>query len=223
MIGSEVWQGMNVRAMRLRTKFALSVVCLVVLLTVVMMVVVEYRERKAIEAQVRKRGMTIARNLAAVSTNALVTYNYVFLEQQVGRLAQEDDLVYVIILDREGRVAAHSQRSDLQGQLLRDPVSRKAWEATDPLIQSVVDPHQGNILEVAIPVYPTNERDKWGTVRVADLTAGHVWGNSANATHHLYFRHRRRLGWVSRRLDPGPPDHLAARAIAGWSLGRGWR
>ena len=153
--------------MRLRTKLALSVVCLVVLLTAVMMVVVEYRERKAIEAQVRKRGMTIARNLAAVSTNALVTYNYVLLEQQVGRLAQEDDLVYVIILDREGRVAAHSQRSDLQGQLLRDLASRKAVETREPLIQSGVDPRQGNIVEVAIPVFPTDERDKWGTVRVA--------------------------------------------------------
>ena len=131
------------------------------------MVVVEYRERKAIEAQVRKRGMTIARNLAAVSTNALVTYNYVLLEQQVGRLAQEEDVVYVIILDREGRVAAHSQRSDLQGQRLTDPVSRKALETREPLIQSGVDPRQGNILEVAIPVFPTDERDKWGTVRVA--------------------------------------------------------
>jgi two-component system sensor histidine kinase AtoS len=139
----------------------------VVLLTAVMMVVVEYRERKAIEAQVRKRGMTIAQNLAAVSTNALVTYNYVLLEQQVGRLAQEDDLVYVIILDREGRVAAHSRRSDLQGQQLTDPVSRKAWEADEPLIQAVVDPQHGNIIEVAIPVFPSSERDKWGMVRVA--------------------------------------------------------
>ena len=158
---------MNFRDMRLRTKLALSVVCLVVFLTAVMMVVVEYRERKAIEAQVRKRGMTIAQNLAAVSTNALVTYNYVLLEQHVGRMAQEDDLIYVIILDREGRVAAHSQRSDLQGQQLTDPVSRKAWEAYEPLIQSVVDPHQGNLLEVAIPVFPSDERDKWGMVRVA--------------------------------------------------------
>jgi PAS domain S-box-containing protein len=158
---------MHFRDMRLRSKLALSVVCLVVFLMAVMMVVVEYRERKAIETQVRKRGMTIAQNLSAVSTNALVTYNYVLLEQHVGRLAQEDDLVYVIILDREGRVAAHSQRSDLQGQQLTDPVSQKAWEAYEPLIQSVVDPHQGNILEVAIPVFPSDERDKWGMVRVA--------------------------------------------------------
>jgi two-component system sensor histidine kinase AtoS len=158
---------MNFRDMRLRSKLALWVVSLVVLLTAMMMIVVEYRERKAIEAQVRKRGLTIAQNLAAVSTNALVTYNYVLLEQQVGRLAHEEDLVYVIILDREGRIAAHSERGDLQGQRLTDPVSGKAWGANEPLIQSAVDPHQGNILDVAIPVFPSDERDKWGTVRVA--------------------------------------------------------
>jgi two-component system sensor histidine kinase AtoS len=158
---------MRFRDMRLRTKLAVSVVCLVVLLMAVMMIVVEYRERKAIEAQVRKRGMTIAQNLAAVSTNALVTYNYVLLEQQVERLAREEDVVYVILLDREGHVAAHSQRSDLQGQRLTDPISQKAWATSEPLIQAGVDPHQGNILEVAIPVFPSSEPDKWGTVRVA--------------------------------------------------------
>jgi PAS domain S-box-containing protein len=157
---------MHFRNMRLRTKLALSVVCLVVLLTAVVMVVVEYRERKAIEAQVQKRGMTIARNLAAVSTNALLSYNFVLLEQHVGRLANEEDVVYVIILDREGRVAAHSRRSDLQGQHLTDPMSRKALDTSAPLIQSGVDPRQGKIVEVAIPVFPTEERDKWGTVRV---------------------------------------------------------
>jgi PAS domain S-box-containing protein len=156
----------NFRDMHLRTKLAISIVILVVLLTAMVMVVVDHRERKAIEAQVRKRGMTIARNLAAVSTNALLTYNFVLLEQHVGRLAQEEDLVYVITLDREGRVAAHSQRSDLQGQRLTDPISQKALETSDPLIQSGVDPRQGNIVEVAIPVFPTEERDKWGTVRV---------------------------------------------------------
>jgi two-component system sensor histidine kinase AtoS len=132
-----------------------------------MMVVVEHRERKAIEAQVQKRGLTIANNLAAVSTNALLTYNFVLLEQHVDRLAQEEDLVHLIILDRQGRVAAHSHRSDLQGQSLSDPLSRKALEATGPLIQAGKDARHGNILAVAIPVFPTDERDKWGTVLVA--------------------------------------------------------
>jgi PAS domain S-box-containing protein len=161
---------MHFRDMRLRTKLACWVVCLLVLLTAAVMVVVEHRERKAIEAQVRKRGMTIARNLAAVSTNALLSYNYVLLEQHVGRLAHEEDVVYVIILDREGRVAAHSKHSELQGQRLTDPISRKASETNEPLIQAGVDSRTGqnlgNILEVAIPVFPTDEPNKWGTVRV---------------------------------------------------------
>jgi PAS domain S-box-containing protein len=158
------------RDLRLRTKLVISIVCLVVLLTALLMVVVEYRERTAIEDQVRKRGLTIARNLAALSANALLTYNFVALEQHVGRLAREDDIAYVIILDREGRVAAHSDRSDLQGQRLVDPLNQRAWQAMEPLIQFGADPHhpgsQGDLLEVAIPVFPAGEGDKWGTVRV---------------------------------------------------------
>jgi PAS domain S-box-containing protein len=134
------------------------------------MVVVEYRERKAIEAQVRKRGITIARNLAAVSTNALLTYNFVILEQHVGRIASEEDVVYVIILDREGRVAAHSERSDLQGRRLTDVMTQQALQAREPLIQSGVG-RQGledrvSFLDVSMPVFPADEQDKWGTVRV---------------------------------------------------------
>ncbi|HEX2275827.1 MAG TPA: ATP-binding protein [Candidatus Tectomicrobia bacterium] len=161
---------MTVRDIRLRTKLAFWVVCLVVLLTGVVIIVVEHRERKTIEAQVQKRGMTIAHNLAAVSTNALMTYNYVLLGQHVGRIAGEEDVVYVIILDREGRVAAHSHRNDLQGQHLTDPLSQRALGAMTPLIQAVTADLQqageGNILEVAVPVFPTGEPDKWGTVRV---------------------------------------------------------
>jgi two-component system sensor histidine kinase AtoS len=161
---------MHFRDMHLRPKLVLSIVCLVVLLTIFVMVVVEYRERGAIEEQVRKRGMTIARNLAALSANALLTYDFVTLEQHVGRLAHEDDVVYVIILDREGKVAAHSDRSDLQGQRLIDPLNVRAWQAQEPLIQVGPDPAEGgfaaNLLEVAMPVYPTGNNDKWGTVRV---------------------------------------------------------
>jgi PAS domain S-box-containing protein len=170
---------MNFRDMSLRTKLVLSTVCLVVFLTALVMFVVEYRERKAIEAQVRKRGMTIARNLAALSSNALVAYNFVLLEQHVERIANEDDILYVIILDREGRVAAHSEQGDLQGARLTDTMTQNALQAREPLIQSGIRPQQGrkdqvSFLDVAIPVFPSVEHDKWGTVRVGiSLAAMH--------------------------------------------------
>jgi len=161
---------MNLRDMSLRTKLVLSTVCLVVLLTALVMVVVEHRERKAIEAQVRKRGMTIASNLAALSANALLTYNFVMLEQHVNRIAREEDVVYVIILDRDGRVAAHSERGDLQGGRLTDAMTQRALQSREPLIQSGAG-LQGladrvSLLDVSMPVFPAGEPDKWGTVRV---------------------------------------------------------
>jgi two-component system sensor histidine kinase AtoS len=162
--------------MRLRSKLAVSIVCLVLILTILVMMVVQYRERKAIEAQVRKRGTTIARSLAALSTNALLTYNFPTLERHVEGVAREEDVVYAIILDREGKVAAYSDRSDLQGQHLTDPLALRAQETLEPLIQVGTDPRASRrrdpIVEVAIPVFPSNEQDKWGTVRVGISLGG---------------------------------------------------
>jgi len=79
-------------------------------------------------------------------------------------------VVYAIILDREGKVAAYSGRGDLQGQHLTDPLARRAREALEPLIQVGTDPRASRrrdpIVEVAIPVFPFDERDKLWTVRV---------------------------------------------------------
>ncbi len=161
---------MNVRDMHLRTKLAISMMGLVVVLTFPLIVIVEYRERKAIEEQVQNRGMTIADTLAALSTNALLVYNYVALEENVKRLARARDVAYVIILDREERVAAHSARPDLLGQQLTDPLHRRAVEAREPLDQVGADPRdprgRDTIVEVGVPVFPIAEGHKYGTVRV---------------------------------------------------------
>jgi two-component system sensor histidine kinase AtoS len=83
---------------------------------------VEQRQRETAQMEARKRGMAIARSLAAVSTNALLSYNYVLLEQHAEKVSREEDIVYAIIHDKENRVAAYSQH-DGQGTLLTDTVS----------------------------------------------------------------------------------------------------
>jgi len=115
---------------------------------------VERGERRALIDQVRKRAVATASNVAAVSTSALLTYNYVTLEQNAARVAREEDILYVIILDREGKVAAHSSRSDLQGTVLPDPVSRRAGASREILVQAAPSSGTGDPLyDVAVPVY----------------------------------------------------------------------
>src|SRR5262249_17260305 len=117
--------------------------------------------------QMQRRGETIAVHLAAVSTKSLLTYNFVTLEQDAKQTAQARDVLYAIILDREGRVAAYSGHSEKQGLILPDTISQQAAQATATLIQHV--PHTRRTAEhydIAVPVFVPESREKWGTVRV---------------------------------------------------------
>jgi two-component system sensor histidine kinase AtoS len=129
--------------------------------------IVEKRQSEAIEEEGQKRGATIARHLAAVSTNALLTYNYVALEQNAERVALEEDVLYVIIHDKEDKVAAYSQHGEKQGTILTDEVSQKATRIKDPLIQPVLYGEKKiRVLDISIPVYIKESREKWGTIRI---------------------------------------------------------
>ena len=133
-----------------------------------LLVVVEQRQRTALVQQMEKRGRAIATHLAAVSTRSLLAYNFVALEQDVEKVSQDKDVLYAIVLDRQGRVAAYSGHDELQGLILSDSVSQRAAQTTEPLVQSLVDRHAGHHYDIAIPVFVHGQQtpDKWGVVRL---------------------------------------------------------
>jgi len=134
---------------------------------ILVIVLVEKRQSETIQEEAKRRGMAIARHLAAVSTNALLTYNYVVLEQNAERVAAEEDIVYVIIHDKENKVAAYSEHDEKQGTVLTDEVSQRVMMAKEPLIQSTFyGEKKARILDISTPVYIKESEDKWGTVRV---------------------------------------------------------
>lgn len=149
----------------LRQKFFLAFTGVVLGLTVGLLLIVESRQRDSIIRQMEKRGVGIATHLAAVSTNSLLTYNFVALEQNVEKISRDQDVLYAIILDREGRVAAYSSHDEHQGMILQDAVSQRAASARDTLIQQVRS-NQGEAehYDIAVPVFVQGE--KWGVVRI---------------------------------------------------------
>jgi PAS domain S-box-containing protein len=155
------------RSIRLQTRLILYSTLLILLLMILIILLVEKRQSETIQEEVKKRGMAVARNLAAVSTNALLTYNYVVLEQNAERVAAEEDIVYVIIHDKENKVAAYSEHDERQGTVLADEVSQKAVMAKEPLIQSTsYGEKKVRILDISIPVYIKESEEKWGTIRI---------------------------------------------------------
>src|SRR5215831_4491837 len=154
-------------AFGLRQKLFLALIGLVISLTLGLLLIVESRQRASIVRQMEKRGETIAAHLAAVSTKSLLTYNFVTLEQDAEQTAQARDVLYVIILDRDGRVAVYRGHNEKQGLILPDTVSQQAAQARATLIQYV--PHTRRTAEhydIAVPVFVPGSPEKWNTVRV---------------------------------------------------------
>jgi single cache domain-containing protein len=137
----------------LQTQFLLGTVLVLLLVMAAVIIVVEHRQRAAIIEEVQRRGESIARNLAAISTGPLLLYNYPALEQSAARIGGETDVVYAIILDAEARVAAHSRHPELAGTILDGVTDQRAVRANAFLVQeSVFGATREPIYDVAVPI-----------------------------------------------------------------------
>jgi PAS domain S-box-containing protein len=158
---------LTLRTLSLRQKFLLAFLSLVFGLVMGLLLIIESRQRTSIVEQMEKRGEAIATHLAAVSTRSLLTYNFVALEQDVEKVSRDPDILYAIVLDRDGRVAAYSGHDEKQGLVLHDAVSQRAVQALTSLIQYVPGKGpNGEHYDIAVPVFVQGSPEKWGTVRV---------------------------------------------------------
>ena len=155
------------RKIRLKTRFMVAIGAVLFALMAIIVLLVGNRSTRIIKQEVEARGLAVARSIAAVSTNALVTYNYITLEQNAEKAGQGTDIVYVVVLDKEEKVAAFSGHSSWQGNYLDDPVNKKALDAKRPVVQSVFWQETAErVLDIGVPVFISGSDKKWGTVRV---------------------------------------------------------
>src|SRR4029453_11893932 len=74
-------------------------------------------------------------------------------------------VLYAIVFDADGRVAAHSRRPDRVGHPLEDPLQARVLAASGPLTQETVLPGGDHALyDFAVPIVVESQR--WGTIRV---------------------------------------------------------
>jgi len=151
--------------MTLRKRLLLYSTLIIIPLMLGVIILAEMRLSEGIRSELDKRGQALAANLAAVSANALVVYNYILLEQMAERASREKDIVYIIICDKESRVAVFTGHDERQGEILSDRVSQTALRARCAIIQKTMwDGHE--ILDFTAPVFIPQSDEKWGTVRV---------------------------------------------------------
>ena len=150
----------------LRGRFFRSMILIIIIVMGGVFIVVEKNNRDVILMEGKKRAFSNALYLASLSRAPLLMYDYTKLEQNVDEVAKEADVVYAMILDRNGSVLAHSNRDDLIGRILDDPLSLRAASSKEHLIQDYESPETGeDIWDVTCPIFQGQE-EKWGMVRI---------------------------------------------------------
>jgi len=152
------------RFISLQTKFLVGTLLVVAAVMSALVLIVEHRQRDAIIREVQRRGDALARDLAAVSTGPLVLYNYTQLEQNVVRVAAETDVAYAMILDRDGRVAAHDHRPEMVGTLLTTGALDRLLSTDATVVQEIDGPDGEALYDFTVPIRV--DAQPWGTARV---------------------------------------------------------
>ena len=126
---------------------------------------VERRQRTAIVQEVEKRALVMAQSLESTVTNDLLTYNYVSIEQTTLQFSKKPDLVYAIVLDKEGNVAAQFIRDFPLSRILQTPRELKAGTTVVDQLQ-LPGTERETVYDVRLPVTVEGSSEVWGVVRL---------------------------------------------------------
>jgi PAS domain S-box-containing protein len=151
----------SLRQRSLERSFVFSTTLLVVVLIGTTMVLVHYRVAATLQSSVETRGLSLARSIGAVATPYLLSYNYPALQLAAERASNDGGIVYVMIQDKEGKVAGLAGRGLSTGRDTPEPVAPGHFT-----IAIHRETEEGDVLEVAVPVTVRGVHGSWGTVRV---------------------------------------------------------
>ena len=144
----------NKRKFRLPLKVKLGLfMTLLIALTVALVGVFLLRQgQQSLTAEITKRGLTIAHDLAASAKNPLLTNDELTLNLLVRDAFRDDDVAYVIFADEDGKIVGHTDLSLVGKPLERSPGLKPL--ANDVLVQTYQDPQDANLklIDFAVPL-----------------------------------------------------------------------
>jgi adenylate cyclase len=136
----------------LKLKLSLLITLLIVLSVLLVGDFLLRRAEDSLTEQITKRGLTIARDLAASARNPLVTRDELTLNLLVKDAMRDEDVTYVIVVDEDNQVVAHNDLN-LVGKPLDRP-KHLAPLKNDLLVQTYGDARSkgGHIIDFAVPL-----------------------------------------------------------------------
>lgn len=163
----------------LQYKFILITTCAIIAVMSIVGYLAVEREKKILYAEVEKQGRLLGETLAIPIINDLI-YERLGLVEEGGLLdnyileifnRQDTDLLYIAILDEEGKVISHNNITEY-GKLYSDPLTLNALKTDTTVIQHFSGKDH-NALDFGVPLSIGKKR--WGTLKfgISLERAGH--------------------------------------------------
>ena len=134
----------------LKLKLSLLITTLLIVAVVLVSTFLLRQQQESLSAEMTKRGLTIAQDLAASAKNPLLTNDELTLNVLVKDVMKDPDVAYVVIADQDGKVLAHSDLA-----LTNRPLDRpKGLEplADQMLVQMYTDTKGGHLIDFSVPL-----------------------------------------------------------------------
>jgi signal transduction histidine kinase len=167
--------------MKLSSKFILSIIVLIILTISIVIFLTVQKENAIIRDQIRKKGFVLSEVLAMSSVNAFLNYDYSTLKRYIDTIVKDEDVISVIILDKDCIVKMHSNIG-LLGTKLDDDFNTNTLEGLKPKSQIRQINRKEHIYDIAMPIIVENQ--KLGLVRIS-LTSQNAFLDIQKSTHQL--------------------------------------
>ena len=160
----------------LRAKLMLATVLLIASVLALVISLVSHSMRQVIHEMTRQRGIAIAQIFGSgTNLTHLQTYNYRMLQVNAQSAKRESRLVYAIVYDKEGKVAAHSEDGALINTNPSEKAALQSLQAEEPLFRQLELPSPAGspprrVFDFSVPVRTPEPPGRWGTVRLGFST-----------------------------------------------------
>jgi len=149
--------------MPLAGRFTLTFSFLLLGIFAIVAIVAEHQLIASTREQAELRAAEFARSISTMASPALVSYDYVTLQQIAEDSRNEPGIIDVTILDKEGLIAGRSGHREMVGQRADDLISLRGLVVTEAFDVQGLDERRVPLLQRIQPVFgPTGIR--WGTV-----------------------------------------------------------
>lgn len=116
------------RKWTLTRKFLVSILLALLLVFAAMGTIISIHEKNVLVSDLRDKGENVARFLAAISAEPILSYNLSFLENHVRYVSEgDDDIIYAVIMDKDGKELTRQKKEN------RDTAD--VLEYTSPILQ----------------------------------------------------------------------------------------